>query len=270
MSSQSADISDEDGRVSTFQPISSTEKARRSRSTRACTFTDPSHKRGPPKGYILALERRLHQVEALLGTIIGSDDPRARGLVQDLSKDQLASHIIQKVNVGPFGAKGKTDSPFGTTKEDFLASISGEINDSASERSGSSQDSANDLTFCSPSSVWQDRLQELLRSSDSPSIPPAMSSSHRRATFPTTNIGSTAFVYQSGGLSPLPSGSPTPFNLHGWCPESDMRGSSRRASPKICYFKADELDSSPYGSTNSALCTGYVFRSTAYHGQHIH
>lgn len=61
--------------------------------------------------YILALERRLHQVEALLGTIIGSDDPRARGLVQDLSKDQLANHIIQKVNVGPFGAKGKTDSP---------------------------------------------------------------------------------------------------------------------------------------------------------------
>ena len=61
--------------------------------------------------YILALERRLHQVEALLGTIIGSDDPRARSLVQDLSRDKLASHIIQKVHVGPFGPGGRTNNP---------------------------------------------------------------------------------------------------------------------------------------------------------------
>ena len=30
---------------------------------------------------------------------------------EDLSKDKLASHIIQKVDVGPFGARGRTDSP---------------------------------------------------------------------------------------------------------------------------------------------------------------
>ena len=71
----------------------------------------PSHKRGPPKGYILALERRLHQVEALLGTIIGSDDPRARTLVDDLARDQLAAHIIRRVKTGPFGPRGRLTQP---------------------------------------------------------------------------------------------------------------------------------------------------------------
>ena len=71
----------------------------------------PSHKRGPPKGYILALERRLHQVEALLGTIIGSDDPRARTLIDDLSRDQLAAHIIRRVKTGPFGPRGRLSQP---------------------------------------------------------------------------------------------------------------------------------------------------------------
>ncbi|OJT09091.1 hypothetical protein TRAPUB_34 [Trametes pubescens] len=61
--------------------------------------------------YILALERRLHQVEALLGTIISSDDPRARSLVQDLSRDKLASYVINKVNVGPFGPAGREKHP---------------------------------------------------------------------------------------------------------------------------------------------------------------
>ncbi len=113
--------------------------------------------------YILALERRLHQVEALLGTIIGSEDPRARGLVQDLTRDKLANHIIQKVNVGPFGPRGRQEHPyacfrqpwvccaywfvpsFSTTKEDFLASITTEINDASSEQSGTGPDPSGDF-----------------------------------------------------------------------------------------------------------------------------
>ncbi|KAJ6591310.1 hypothetical protein DFH09DRAFT_825847, partial [Mycena vulgaris] len=31
-----------------------------------CTFLGPSRKRGPPKGYIDAIEARLHQTEALV------------------------------------------------------------------------------------------------------------------------------------------------------------------------------------------------------------
>lgn len=57
------------------------------------------------------LEQRLRQIEALLGTIITSDDPRARGLVSDLSRDQLAAHIIHRVGVGPFGPCGRLQYP---------------------------------------------------------------------------------------------------------------------------------------------------------------
>jgi hypothetical protein len=52
----------------------------------ACTFLGPSRKRGPPKGYIDAIEARLHQTEALLGIMIGSNDERARTLLEDLAK----------------------------------------------------------------------------------------------------------------------------------------------------------------------------------------
>ncbi|THG95819.1 hypothetical protein EW026_g5896 [Hermanssonia centrifuga] len=125
----------------------------------SCTYVGPSHKRGPPKGYILALERRLHQVEALLGTIIGADDMRARSLVEDLSRDQLAAHIIRRVKVGPFGPRGRLQQPFGSTKEDFLAAIMTGPGDD-SPRSHYQED----LALISPDRDWQDRLQTLLTS----------------------------------------------------------------------------------------------------------
>lgn len=128
----------------------------------SCTYAGPSHKRGPPKGYILAIERRLHQVEALLGTIIGSDDPRANGILQDLSQDKLASQIIQRVDVGPFGPKGRVAHPFGSTKEDFLASIMTGVSEDPSGSSKDGRTRSDSLALVSPSSSWQDSLQRLL------------------------------------------------------------------------------------------------------------
>jgi len=125
----------------------------------SCTYAAPSHKRGPPKGYILALERRLHQVEALLGTIVASDDPRARSLVEDLTQDQLASHIIRRVKIGPFGPRGRLQQPFGSTKEDFLASIMIGASDD-----GHSLHQEENLALISPDRDWQDRLQKLISS----------------------------------------------------------------------------------------------------------
>lgn len=59
-----------------------------------CTFLGPSRKRGPPKGYIDAIEARLHQTEAVLGIILslaggldgsrGHGDPGAVSLIEDL------------------------------------------------------------------------------------------------------------------------------------------------------------------------------------------
>ncbi|RDX55415.1 hypothetical protein OH76DRAFT_738956 [Lentinus brumalis] len=267
MSFQSADISDDESRASVYESTVPVDKGRRSRSTRACdhcrrtkskcerlrnvtgqpgcrgcaglglscTFTDPSHKRGPPKGYILALERRLHQVEALLGTIIGSEDPRARGLVQDLTRDKLANHIIQKVNVGPFGPRGRQEHPFSTTKEDFLASITTETNDASSEQSGTGPDPSGDLAFCSPGSDWQDKLRILLnacRAESSGASSGFSTMPHlertRRATFPSAYTefpsSSSSAMHANGLHSPYSPGSTdTLFSLHGWCPESLLR-----------------------------------------------
>lgn len=93
----------------------------------ACTFLGPSRKRGPPKGYIDAIEARLHQTEALLGIMIGSNDERARSLLEDLAKvviyfltlrerlyipyfpqDPLAKEIINRVDNSPYGVRGRS------------------------------------------------------------------------------------------------------------------------------------------------------------------
>ena len=46
----------------------------------ACTFLGPSRKRGPPKGYIDAIESRLHQTEALVGILLSLANP-GRGVL---------------------------------------------------------------------------------------------------------------------------------------------------------------------------------------------
>ena len=45
---------------------------------------------GPPKGYIEAIESRLHRMEALLGGLLQSDDPRAAHLLTELIGELLA------------------------------------------------------------------------------------------------------------------------------------------------------------------------------------
>ncbi len=63
------------------------------RPTIACTFLGPSRKRGPPKGYIDAIEARLHQTEALLGILISSSDSRAQTLLRDLAQVSLSGPL---------------------------------------------------------------------------------------------------------------------------------------------------------------------------------
>lgn len=54
----------------------------------ACTFTASTRKRGPPKGYLQAVEDRLHRMEALLGGLINNEDPRAQALLDELATQQ--------------------------------------------------------------------------------------------------------------------------------------------------------------------------------------
>jgi hypothetical protein len=65
-------------------------------------FPGPSFKRGPPTGYINAVEKRWHQVESLLGAIMACPDPRTQAIISELRKDDLACAILDRVYSGPF------------------------------------------------------------------------------------------------------------------------------------------------------------------------
>ncbi|KAJ7242001.1 fungal-specific transcription factor domain-containing protein [Mycena rebaudengoi] len=85
-----------------------------------CTFLGPSRKRGPPKGYIDAIEARLHQTEALVGILLAAAsshidddsaddavDDRARGLLADLGEDPLAREILARIDQSAYGVTGR-------------------------------------------------------------------------------------------------------------------------------------------------------------------
>lgn len=69
----------------------------------------PKHQcsnRGPPKGYIDAIESRLHQLEAMFGAILlaAPVDARASSILEDLrNADEMSRGAIDRVNLGPFG-----------------------------------------------------------------------------------------------------------------------------------------------------------------------
>lgn len=113
-----------------------------------CTFTAPVHKRGPPKGYLSALEQRLNDAEALLGVLICSKDPRAASLIADLSKDPLASSIIHRVSKSEFGPTGRAERHQSSVSRQFKQSESPIF----------SIDHNGHLVFTSPSNTWQDYL----------------------------------------------------------------------------------------------------------------
>ncbi|KAI6120679.1 fungal-specific transcription factor domain-containing protein [Pisolithus croceorrhizus] len=168
-----------------------------------CTFLGPSYKRGPPKGYIQAIEQRWHQVEALLGAIIACSDSRVQNLLTEIREDDLAREILDRVDTGPFGPSGRLTQATGATKEDFLACIFRSNEGSVREASRlrrqsrmsreivSKSSGANSLsTF--PTTDWQDRLTARLtrsalntegtsRLSQSPSFPSDMGPVMRRA-----------------------------------------------------------------------------------------
>lgn len=109
-----------------------------------CTFLGPSRKRGPPKGYIDAIEARLHQTEALIGILLGSKDSRARSVLEDISEDPLAKEIINRVDNSPYGHKGRARGG--------EAAPTGRSRPSAEARDESGLHSTH------PSNEWQDAV----------------------------------------------------------------------------------------------------------------
>ncbi|KAF5313415.1 hypothetical protein D9611_008569 [Ephemerocybe angulata] len=122
-----------------------------------CTFLGPSRKRGPPKGYIDAIEARLHQTEALVGIMLATKDPRAHSLLEDLAKDPLAKEIISRVDNSPYGVKGRKHESGGASKPRPPGGNSG--SDSSTPKDGTGK---IDLTSTHPSNEWQDNVIAML------------------------------------------------------------------------------------------------------------
>ncbi|EIW53654.1 uncharacterized protein TRAVEDRAFT_174477 [Trametes versicolor FP-101664 SS1] len=116
-----------------------------------CTFLGPSRKRGPPKGYIDAIEARLHQTEALIGILLSSKDSRAKSVLDDLAEDPLAKEIISRVDNSPYGFKGRSrgvEAPTSRTRPP------------QDQRDGD----GNSVHATHPSNEWQDQVINRLNS----------------------------------------------------------------------------------------------------------
>ncbi|KAG2057972.1 hypothetical protein BDR06DRAFT_951074 [Suillus hirtellus] len=160
-----------------------------------CTFLGPSRKRGPPKGYIDAIEARLHQTEALLGVLLAveaehgerygeADRPPSGGaagledVLHTLRQDTLAREILNRVDTSSYGVKGRKGGSVKPRPN----------NTTPTEGSGI------DLQSTHPSNEWQDRVVSLLSSSLSFSHP---SSSQPRSPTSGANNPRTIQISQS-------------------------------------------------------------------------
>ncbi|KAJ7050446.1 fungal-specific transcription factor domain-containing protein [Mycena amicta] len=165
-----------------------------------CTFLGPSRKRGPPKGYIDAIEARLHQTEALVGILLsagglravggkvlgieddledddergrarevatGRDghgpreiDERARELMADLAEDPVARAILLRIDQSAYGPAGRAT---GTGSGRNSASGSGRGSPAGRIRgngAGADASSMGDLGSMHPSHEWMDRVTD--------------------------------------------------------------------------------------------------------------
>ncbi|KAF8167342.1 fungal-specific transcription factor domain-containing protein [Crassisporium funariophilum] len=137
-----------------------------------CTYLGPSYKRGPPKGYIHAIEQRWHQVESLLGAILQCPDSRVQGIVHELRQDDLAREILGRVDTGPYGPSGRRKQPADATKEDFFASIMRSNEEAQGDSSRARRQSRVSREIVSsnqdhglsvvPTKEWQDNLSRRL------------------------------------------------------------------------------------------------------------
>ncbi|CAL1694956.1 unnamed protein product [Somion occarium] len=180
-----------------------------------CTYQGPSFKRGPPKGYIHAIEQRWHQVECILGTIMAS--PRAQGIINDLRQDAFARDVLDRVEAGPYGPTGRSRQQGTTTREGFYDAIMG--SDAAQRSVGDDRRSRRQSRLTReivstqehaqavPTPEWQNQLYQLLVQGQSTSEVP----SPYRSSLSPPMVDST--LSSTGGAPPrqrLRMGEPPP------------------------------------------------------------
>ncbi|KAF7793390.1 hypothetical protein EIP86_004502 [Pleurotus ostreatoroseus] len=139
--------SDDDG-----EPGSSTSQPRRG--------TRGIFKRGPPKGYIHAIEQRWHQVECILGTIMATQ--RASGIIADLRQDPFARDVLDRVDTGPYSQQNTSYDDRRSKRQSRLT-----------RELVSSQDATIPAI---PTSEWQDQLYRRLSNAPASGIASPMTS----------------------------------------------------------------------------------------------
>ncbi|TFK50237.1 hypothetical protein OE88DRAFT_338975 [Heliocybe sulcata] len=140
-----------------------------------CLYTGPNFKRGPPKGYIQALEQRWYRCETLLAAITTSRNPYALAIVQLLHQDELAREVLDSVNNGPFGPAGRAALSASATLDEvfhYLTTNSVPTAGSSSrpeKRSRVSREAvSNETATMSFKELgwWEDRLSTILASAE--------------------------------------------------------------------------------------------------------
>ncbi|KAJ6511534.1 fungal-specific transcription factor domain-containing protein, partial [Mycena vitilis] len=122
-----------------------------------CTSLGPSRKRGPPKGYIDAIEARLHQTEALVGILLAAAnysaastvDDRARALLSDLAEDPLARAILARIDQSAYGPGARRAAAGASPASSNHSPIP---NGTTAAKGG------GDLASTHPSHEWMDRV----------------------------------------------------------------------------------------------------------------
>ncbi|KAI0293914.1 fungal-specific transcription factor domain-containing protein [Russula brevipes] len=199
-----------------------------------CTFLGPSRKRGPPKGYIDAIEARLHQTEALVGIMLAANDPRARSLLDDLSQDPLAHEIIKRVDNSPYGVKGRARAA-------EASSASSKARPHPAGVKTKSDPPSSSLHATHPSTEWQERLIDRLTSLSS--VRGHASQSPSRVSPPPPSNGRPTLSLSIGRPQSPDSSEP---------PRSRQRRMNSR-SPSDPFHS---LRSSPAGAGSSSIVLG--------------
>ncbi|KAK0533425.1 hypothetical protein OC842_002966 [Tilletia horrida] len=197
-----------------------------------CTYNDQSKKRGPPKGYIEAIETRLHHMENVLYELMCSQEPDGRTILERLvgrkvMEDIWSGKITLRKQHDPERRSTARASSGGKWKHSWWAApLDAEAMKGALTQSQAAPAQSSTANLASASSDASEEADADIVEADgavsectSPSTT-AMSSPHGRDAGPTLAAGETN-VPATPGLG----------DRHGWSisPESSLMPQSLRA-----------------------------------------
>ncbi|KAF7729309.1 hypothetical protein EC973_004565 [Apophysomyces ossiformis] len=101
-----------------------------------CSYNDTTKKRGPPKGYIEAIENRLHRLENFLGELAKEDNPRSQALLAELNSP-LETSTGEQIKTRPVRRADRQKSPYARRQNSGKSKVNLQI-ETQSDASGTS------------------------------------------------------------------------------------------------------------------------------------